>query len=82
MEAMSKIVFLFKDTLIDHFKTHTKERPFVCNVCEKGFTQKSALKTQRLQHISNKPYICKTCGDVFASRMLLKAHKCVNVDLK
>lgn len=33
-----------------HLRSHTKERPFKCRVCERGFTTKGNLKQHLLTH--------------------------------
>ncbi|XP_023033919.2 homeotic protein spalt-major [Drosophila willistoni] len=33
-----------------HYRSHTKERPFKCNICDRGFTTKGNLKQHMLTH--------------------------------
>lgn len=42
--------------LVDHFRTHTKHRPFQCPICHKRFTQSGSLgRHQRKVHHLNQP---------------------------
>jgi len=51
--------FRFKNDLVEHTRTHTKERPFNCKVCGRNFRQKSHLWT----HIStvHSTFRCSNC---------------------
>ena len=55
-------------------KRHTKDRPFVCEVCGKSFKNRTVAERHRYVHSSVKPMSCEFCGKGFTNRYNLKGH--------
>ncbi|KAN0097616.1 hypothetical protein V8E55_002062 [Tylopilus felleus] len=46
--------------------THLRYKPFVCEVCKKGFPQKTSLDTHMHGHTGSTPHVCRYgCGMAF-----------------
>ena len=48
-------------------RIHTNDRPFVCDVYKKRFSQKHSLNSHKIKHTGDKPFGCDTCGKVFSN---------------
>lgn len=52
--------------LKSHSRTHTDDRPFICNMCHLAFSRNHDLKRHSKIHGGDKPYHCAGCNKSFS----------------
>ncbi|XP_073536870.1 gastrula zinc finger protein XlCGF66.1-like [Phyllobates terribilis] len=61
---------------VEHLKSHTAEKRFLCAECGKCFTRKDDLHTHQRIHSMMKPFSCSECGKCFSCKSgLFRHHK-------
>lgn len=58
----------------NHKLTHSGEKQFKCNICNKAFHQVYNLTFHMHTHNDKKPFTCPTCGKGFCRNFDLKKH--------
>ena len=67
-------VYLRKETLNKHHKTHLGLKPYQCAVCHKSFTQKIHLTVHSRLHTGCRPFQCRSCRSCFLDSTALARH--------
>lgn len=61
---------------------HSKEKPFKCTECGKGFCQSRTLAVHKTLHLEESPHKCQVCNRSFNQRSNLKTHLLTHTDHK
>lgn len=60
---------------MSHAKSHQGVRPHCCNICGRGFLEKSHLVRHERIHLEEKPFKCHECDYASSRRDKLKEHQ-------
>ena len=63
-------------------KIHDDSKAFKCDVCLKGFHQKSNLINHYRTHTREKPFACQICERKFAQKTNLVRHQATHSDVR
>lgn len=66
--------FSLKWRLTVHLRVHSRERPFVCSQCQRGFNNLKDLRRHEITHSSEKPFVCMHCSTHFRRKDNLERH--------
>ena len=67
--------YMFLNSFLMHKDTHSNNRPFVCDLCFKGFKTSGKLKCHKKSHSNDRPFVCDICNMAFKQNNTLKGHK-------
>ncbi|PRD17671.1 UNVERIFIED_CONTAM: zinc finger protein, partial [Trichonephila clavipes] len=69
-------------TLKEHLHQYSMEKPHVCEVCNKAFSECSALDLHLRTHTKEKPHVCETCNKAFSHSGNLIQHLLIHTKEK
>ncbi|XP_015818998.2 zinc finger protein 664-like [Nothobranchius furzeri] len=57
-----------------HLSVHTEQKPFMCELCGKRFSERTCLNRHLKIHTGEKPFVCELCGKRYNRNSHLNVH--------
>ncbi|KAK9509121.1 hypothetical protein O3M35_006507 [Rhynocoris fuscipes] len=67
--------FAQKEHLLEHMRSHPRDRPYVCNECGKAFPLRGNLMFHAKMHQKDRPFRCDLCSKDFKCKGHLVTHR-------
>lgn len=72
--------FNSSDHVKRHMRTHTGERPYKCQYCERSYAQSNDLLKHTRIHVGENTYKCNLCTAAFRLQAQLREHYRIHYD--
>lgn len=63
-----------KNIVVHTRRVHNNERSYVCEICNKGFYERTAWEQHKIVHTNEKPFVCELCKKGFKTEQRLTVH--------
>ncbi|KAG4074439.1 hypothetical protein HA402_015135 [Bradysia odoriphaga] len=65
-----------------HMRQHDSEKPYICSICNKGFTTAQQCSDHEFRHKNQRPFECHICDKTFKMKCDLRTHIMCHQDIR